>query len=49
MLPSSEADRGGLTAANTVARQRHTAVVFDSKLYRNAGSNAHAYGSDLGP
>lgn len=27
MLPSSEADRGGLTAANTVARQRHTAVV----------------------
>lgn len=33
---------GGLTAANTVARQRHTAVVFDSKSYRNAGS-AHMH------
>lgn len=29
----------GLTAANTLARQRHTAVVFDSKSYRNAGAS----------
>ncbi|KAI1481084.1 FAD/NAD(P)-binding domain-containing protein [Daldinia eschscholtzii] len=28
----------GLTAANTLARQLHTAVVFDSKSYRNAGA-----------
>ncbi|RYP22479.1 hypothetical protein DL767_009051 [Monosporascus sp. MG133] len=28
----------GLTAASTLARQRHTAVVFDSKSYRNAGA-----------
>ncbi|KAI1376296.1 hypothetical protein F4677DRAFT_459833 [Hypoxylon crocopeplum] len=32
----------GLTAANTLARQRHTAVVFDSKSYRNAGA-AHMH------
>lgn len=29
----------GLTAASTLARQRHTAVVFDSGTYRNAGSS----------
>lgn len=29
----------GLTAANTLARQLHTAVVFDNKSYRNAGSS----------
>lgn len=29
----------GLTAANTLARQLHTAVVFDNGLYRNAGSS----------
>lgn len=29
----------GLTAALTLARQRHTAVVFDSHIYRNASSN----------
>ncbi|KAL7620932.1 hypothetical protein AAE478_008243 [Parahypoxylon ruwenzoriense] len=28
----------GLTAANTLARQLHTAVIFDSKSYRNAGA-----------
>ncbi|KAI5923509.1 hypothetical protein F4810DRAFT_209092 [Camillea tinctor] len=32
----------GLTAANTLARQLHTAVVFDSKTYRNAGA-AHMH------
>ncbi|OTA97622.1 hypothetical protein M434DRAFT_382529 [Hypoxylon sp. CO27-5] len=32
----------GLTAANTLARQNHTAVVFDSKSYRNAGA-AHMH------
>ncbi|XXG99334.1 hypothetical protein Hte_005671 [Hypoxylon texense] len=32
----------GLTAANTLARQRHTAVVFDSGSYRNAGA-AHMH------
>ncbi|KAI1307414.1 FAD/NAD(P)-binding domain-containing protein [Xylaria venustula] len=32
----------GLTAAATLARQLHTAVVFDSKLYRNANAtNMH--------
>lgn len=29
----------GLTAALTLARQRHTAVVFDSGQYRNASAN----------
>ena len=29
----------GLTAANSLARQLHTAVVFDSGSYRNAGSS----------
>lgn len=29
----------GLTAASTLARQLHTAVVFDSGTYRNAGSS----------
>ncbi|KAI1856265.1 hypothetical protein JX265_011777 [Neoarthrinium moseri] len=29
----------GLTAANTLARQVHTAVVYDSKSYRNAGAD----------
>jgi len=29
----------GLTAALTLARQRHTAVVFDSGTYRNASAN----------
>lgn len=28
----------GLTAASTLARQLHTAVVFDSKTYRNAAA-----------
>lgn len=27
----------GLTAANTLARQLHTAVVYDSGVYRNSG------------
>lgn len=30
---------GGLTAALTLARQRHTVVVFDSGQYRNAATN----------
>lgn len=29
----------GLTAANTLARQLHTAVVYDNKSYRNAGAD----------
>ncbi|KAH7306009.1 hypothetical protein B0I35DRAFT_381475 [Stachybotrys elegans] len=29
----------GLTAANTLARQAHTAVIFDSKTYRNAAAS----------
>jgi thioredoxin reductase len=29
----------GLTAANTLARQLHTAVVFDTQTYRNASSD----------
>jgi gliotoxin/aspirochlorine biosynthesis thioredoxin reductase len=29
----------GLTAANTLARQVHTAVVFDNESYRNSGAD----------
>lgn len=29
----------GLTAANTLARQVHTAVVYDNQSYRNSGAN----------
>jgi gliotoxin/aspirochlorine biosynthesis thioredoxin reductase len=29
----------GLTAANTLARQLHSAIVYDSKSYRNASAN----------
>jgi thioredoxin reductase len=29
----------GLTAANTLARQLHSAVVYDNSSYRNAGAN----------
>lgn len=30
----------GLSAASALARQLHTAVVFDSQVYRNAGSTS---------
>jgi len=36
---SSSAVAGGLTTALTVARQLHTAIVFDSSSYRNEASN----------